>query len=70
MCPNKRADEWAWQKKNAPNDHRLAIEFEREMQLEDPEAWLTRSGIPLADVDFSADEDLFDKRCDSGMCFV
>ena len=70
MCPNKPKHEWLWQRDNAPEDHKLAIEFEIEMQKEDSAVWLTNSGKPLSESEFDEGDDLFTGRCDSGMCFV
>jgi len=70
MCPNKPENEWEWQRINAPNDHKKAIKFEAEMQETDPDLWLTKTGKPLSENDFSAEDDLFTGRCDSGMCFL
>jgi len=70
MCPNKPHHEWEWQKKNAPRDFQKAVEFEKEIQRHDEDVWLTDSGRPLEESDFSEPDDLFIGRCDSGMCFV
>ena len=70
MCPNKPHSEWQWQKDNAPSDFKKAAEFEKEMQGRDEDLWLTDYGKPLASIDFSAPDDFFTGRCDSGMCFV
>jgi hypothetical protein len=70
ICPNKPDHEWEWQRINAPADHKLAISFEKNIQVIDPDLWLTKTGKPLGENDFSAEDDLFAGRCDSGMCFV
>jgi 3'-phosphoadenosine 5'-phosphosulfate sulfotransferase (PAPS reductase)/FAD synthetase len=70
MCPNKPHCEWEWQRKNAPEDHAKAISFEIEMQAYDDDLWLTNTGRPLEQADFTAQDDMFTGRCDSGMCFV
>lgn len=70
MCPNKPHHEWEWQRIHAPSDHVLAVNFELEIQSEDPDLWLTDTGKPLDEADFSAPDDLFSGRCSSGMCFV
>ena len=70
MCPNKPHHEWEWQRHNAPNDFIRAIEFEREIQHHDDDLWLTDTGAPLEEADFSEPDDMFTGRCDSGMCFV
>ncbi len=70
MCPNKPHEEWEWQRVHAPDDFNLAIEFEKEIQLYDEDLWLTDTGEPLEIADFTAPDDMFSGRCDSGMCFV
>ena len=70
MCPNKPHHEWEWQRIHAPSDHKKAIEFEYSMQERDPDLWLTDTGGPLADADFSQPDDFFTGRCVGGMCFV
>lgn len=70
MCPNKPHHEWGWQRLNAPNDHQKAILFEREMQKHDSDLWLTDTGLPLEDADFTQPDDFFTERCVGGMCFV
>ena len=70
MCPNKPHHEWEWQRQNAPEDFRRAVEFEREIQRHDEDVWLTDTGASLDVADFSKPDDMFTGRCDSGMCFV
>lgn len=70
MCPNHRDHEWRKLKKERPDEFQKAVEIEREIQRTDPNAWLHRSCIPLDQVDFSEEEDLFSRPCDSGQCFV
>lgn len=71
MCPNKGVQGFKWQRDNAPADFAKAAAFERQIQDEDPDLWLTDQAIPLAHVDFDDDQqDLFNaSRCDSGYCF-
>ncbi len=69
MCPNKSGHEWRWQKEHAPADFERAVQFERDIQRRDEDLWLTDSGRPLSEADFSRSDDLFTGRCDSGMCF-
>lgn len=70
MCPNKSDHEWRLEISERPDEFTKAVEFEREMQKTDPDAWLHRSCVPLDQVDFSQPEDLFSRPCDSGLCFV
>lgn len=71
MCPNHREDEWLWQEKEAPADHRKAIVFDREIRKRDPHVYLHQSGEPLADARFDpANEIMFSRSCQRGICFV
>jgi hypothetical protein len=71
MCPNHREDEWLWQEKHALGDHRKAIAFDVEIRKKDPHAWLHPSAQPLGDVKFDvANEVMFGKGCQTGLCFV
>lgn len=67
MCPNQNDSEW----REMPNDEfKMAVEFEHEIQKRDPDVWLHRSCKPLDQVDFSQPEDLFNRPCETGICFV
>jgi len=71
MCPNHREDEWAWQQKNAPDDHKKAIAFDLEIRKTDPDAWLHPSATPLGEVTFNSGNDvMFGKHCQTGLCFT
>lgn len=76
MCPNRHYDVWQWMKENVPNDFKKAVEFEKQLQIDFPWLWLTKSGVPLESIDFVAlsksdkQIDIFDRYCDTGMCFV
>lgn len=71
MCPNHREDEWLWQEKASPADHRKAIVFDREIRKRDEHAWLHPSAQPLGEVRFDpANEVMFGKSCQTGLCFV
>lgn len=71
MCPNHREDEWAWQEKEASDDHQKAIQFDDEIRKTDPNAWLHSSAIPLGEITFSENNDvMFGKHCQTGLCFV
>jgi len=76
MCPNRHDDEWQWMKENVPNDFAAAVKFEQEIQIDFPWLWLHKTGEPLGNLDFkklsksSKQIDIFERYCDSGMCFV
>lgn len=67
MCPNQSDSEW----RSLPRDEfQKAVQLEKEIQRTDPHAWLHKSMIPLSDVDFTQPDDLFNRPCDSGNCFL
>ena len=71
MCPNHHESEWIWQEKASPNDHRKAIVFDRELRKRDAHVWLHPSAEPLGEVIFDeANEVMFSKACQTGLCFV
>ena len=71
MCPNHHESEWLWQQVAAPTDHRKAIHFDREIRKRDPNAWLHPTAKPLGEVKFDpANEIMFSKACQTGLCFV
>lgn len=77
MCPNRHDDEWQWMKENVPQDFEAAVRFEQDLQKDFPWLWLHRSGEPLSDIDFKKlvakkeeQIDIFERYCDTGMCFV
>ena len=71
MCPNHREDEWQWQEKHAPDDHKKAIALDIEIRKTDPDAWVHPSGVPLGEVTFdTSNEVMFGKHCQTGLCFV
>ena len=76
MCPNRHDDEWQWMKENVPQDFDAAVKFEKELQIEFPWLWMHKTGRPLDTLNFKelskSDKqiDIFDKYCDTGMCFV
>lgn len=70
MCPNQGDHEWRDLKLNWPREFEMAVELERDVQKKDPNAFLHRSRVPLDQVDFAQDDDLFSHPCNSGMCFV
>lgn len=76
MCPNRHDDEWQWMKDNVPQDLVKAREFEKKLQQDFDWLWLHKTGEPIGTQDFKAisrsdkQMDIFDKYCDTGMCFV
>ena len=71
MCPNHHEAEWLWQEAAAPGDHRKAVVFDREIRKRDPHVWLHPSATPLGEVKFDpANEVMFGKACQTGLCFV
>jgi len=70
-CPNQTDNEWREIKLNSPDEFALACALEKEVQKKDPFGWFHRSCVPLGEVDFSEEEDLFgDRSCSSGGCFT
>jgi len=70
MCPNKTDAEWVQSKEETPEDFKKAIFLEWEMQLEDPNAFLHKSCVPINEVKFSPTEAQTERGCGSGGCFV
>lgn len=70
MCPNQSNAEWRELRDNRPTEFQAAIKLEAEIQQRDPHAWLHKSCIPLSKVDFTEEPDLFNRPCDSGVCFL
>lgn len=69
MCPNQSDYEWR-EIKADPDMWQKACEMEDQIRSIDRHAFLHSTGIPLRDVDFSEDDDLFTGKCDSGGCFL
>jgi len=70
MCPNHTRSEWDAMKRDAPEDFKRSIEFERSMRESDDELWLTATRKPLSEWQGDGQADLFTGLCDSGYCFV
>lgn len=71
MCPNHDDDEWRKLMTECPEEFQKAVELEREIRKVDPDLWLHRSCVPLDQVDFTKEPDLFGPHgCDSGQCFT
>jgi hypothetical protein len=69
MCPNQNDHEWR-EIKADPEMWTQALNFEKGMRERDSFAFLHKSCIPLADVNFDLEDDLFTGKCDSGGCFL
>lgn len=67
MCPNQRDEEWL---ELTAEELQAAIQFERDMQKKDPNAWLHKSCKPLDQVVFSRTPDLLSNVCHDGGCFT
>jgi hypothetical protein len=71
MCPNQSDHEWRDLKENYPEEFAKAVELEREVRQRDPNAFLHYSCVPIDQVDFTEDDDLFSgRRCASAECFT
>lgn len=70
MCPNQGDHEWRDLKLNHPDEFEAACKLEDEVREVDSFAWFHKSCIPLREVDFTEEEGLFSRACDSGVCFV
>lgn len=74
MCPNRRAEQWKSMSVDNPGEFRKAVQLEKSVRLDDPDAYFHEWGIPLEEavlVQLPKDGNLFDaERCDSGYCFV
>ncbi len=69
MCPNHTETEWRNLKLHHPREFQKAVELEREIRIKEPTSFFHSSCLPLDEVDFGNEGDLF-RPCDSGMCFV
>ncbi len=69
MCPNHTEVEWRNLKTKYPDEFQKAVELEREVRIKEPNSFFHGSCVPLDEVDFGNEGDLF-RSCDSGMCFV
>lgn len=73
MCPNMRVEEWR-EVMSDQRDRTQVIQFDRELRMRDPHAWLTDQAVPIDQADFDdTNEVLFGRdrgACDSGLCFM
>lgn len=70
MCPNQTNGEWRNLKVRFPGDFQKAVELEREVRLKEPNAYFSGYRIPLDEIDFGNEVDMFDGGCNSGACFT
>jgi hypothetical protein len=71
MCPNHTQEEWRDIRDNKPVDWQSAIEFDREIRLRDPHAYLHADCVPLGEANLDdANGILFGHGCDPGHCYV
>ncbi len=70
MCPNHTEVEWRNLKLHYPKSFQKAVELEREVRKKEPNSFFHASCLPLDQVDFGNEGDLFRPSCDTGMCFV
>lgn len=70
MCPNHTQTEWRDIRDNKPADWQKAIQFDRQIRLKDPAAYLHGDCVPLEEANLDdANGSLFE-HCDSGLCFT
>ena len=70
-CPNQTDNEWREIKLNSPEEFALACALEKEVREVDPFCWFHKSCVPLGEVNFTEEADLFeDRACSSGGCFT
>jgi hypothetical protein len=71
MCPNRDHAAWMEMKNCKPDDFNKAIEFEREIRINDDALYLHQSGVTLDLVNENwTSKEPYTGRCASGMCFV
>ena len=69
MCPNRRPDEWLELKKT--KDWVKVVSFDKAIRQRDETVYLTNDCKPIDEVNFNeSQEDMFTRKCDSGMCFI
>ncbi len=66
MCPNMNDDEWA---DLTPEELEAACQFDEQIRLIDPNAYLHKSCVALRQVVFARGKDEA-RPCESGVCFV
>lgn len=69
-CPNHTQTEWRDIRDNKPEDWMQAIQFDKEIRLKDPHAFLHHDCVPLEQADLDEKNGVLFEHCDSGLCFV
>lgn len=70
LCPNHADSEWREMKENQPADFAMACAEEAKIREKDQHFYLHQSCVPLAEVDFEAQQTMFPERgCTEG-CFT
>lgn len=67
MCPNRRNDQWRHLR---PEEFKKACEVDEEIRTRNPNAYLHRSLVRLAEADLGTESSQGTFGCDSGECFV
>jgi hypothetical protein len=67
MCPNLKDSE---RMDLSDEEKRLAIEFDREVRSQFPDAFLHGECRPLEEIELSRSNDLFTEPCETGGCFL
>jgi hypothetical protein len=70
MCPNHSDIEWADMRRDWPADFAAACALESEIRTRDAHFWLHPQCVPLAEVEFSAQQTMFSDRGCYGGCFT
>lgn len=70
MCPNHTQEEWRDIKENKPQDWAMAVQFDHDMRIKDPHAYLHHDCVPLELADLDERNGVLFNHCDSGLCFV
>jgi hypothetical protein len=68
-CPNHTAEEWR-DIRNRPAEWEQVIQFDREIRLRDPHAFLHHDCVPIEQADLDDRNGVLFSHCDSGLCFV
>lgn len=70
MCPHMNDAEWLAMKSSHPQDFERAAALEAELQLKDPDVWLHKSAVPLAQVQLEESDDEMESQCGLGLCMI
>lgn len=70
MCPHMNDAEWLAMKASHPQDFERAALLEAELQLKDPDVWLHKSAVPLAQVELDESAEQLESQCGLGLCMI